>query len=223
MLNSRRTAEGLDMPYKKEDISEDDIFNENIILSKDLKSPFRLTSKNLVLIYPNITISHEEVLNQLRVIFKNNIQQYLICQLESQDFQNQSDEKDSIFVGKKKKVVYVYIYLKKQINITAPTRLNLVDSQTFQSIDGIYKSVKNKSQIINSLIKKDPNNLSNFVYNSYPDNSLVNSVNQKTTHSLSNFNKDDFFYLDLKKKEKIFQLADEYIMKILIPRLNIIK
>jgi hypothetical protein len=151
IIKFREHSEGKTQPFKKEGIeSQSEIPKSN---------SFRLTSKKLLLTYPNLTISRQEVLNQLYVIFNNNIKEYLICE-EINENKNQENSDEII----KPRLIIVYISLNKQVNITTSARLSLIDIDTNKPIVGSYESVKNKYQIINLLRQKDQNHLSNLKY-----------------------------------------------------------
>jgi hypothetical protein len=151
MLPFLEHSEGKTQPFKKEGIeSQSEIEKSN---------PFRLTSKKLLLTYANLTISRQEVLNQLFVIFNNNIKEYLIC--EEND---NPDNSPSEFGTRKPRVITIYLSLQKQVNITTPSRLSLIDIDPNKPIIGNYESVKNKYQTINSLRQKDRKHLSNLEY-----------------------------------------------------------
>lgn len=109
-------------------------------------SNFRLAAKKLFLTYSRTNIKPTEVLIQLQNLFKDNIEEYLIVQEtnKNNDENNSSD-----------KHTYVYLQLKKLVNITNPKKLGLVDIKTQNVIHGVYKSVKNKSLLIDSLKKKN--------------------------------------------------------------------
>ena len=99
-------------------------------------TPFRLTAKNLLLTYSNISLSKEQVLNQMSILFENQIQFYAVFKEE---------EKLSI-----------YLSLKKKVDMILSSSLDLKDEKNQIKIKGNYKtlSVKEKNKCIESLKNK---------------------------------------------------------------------
>jgi hypothetical protein len=150
---------------------------------------FRLQAKKLFLTYSRTTISKEDVLNQLKQIFKHNIKDYFICQ-ENHQFQKddqflqtleqeQEKEKDQIIHTH----IHAYIGLKTKADILDPHKLDLIHNN--EIIHGHYLTVYRFQPLYIYLKKEDQNPLTNLKYSEGEDDfntTLMKICDQKGSY-----------------------------------------
>lgn len=136
----KETVIGKYLPFKREDLSA----NSDKKISK-----FRVNAKNLFLTYSQINLTKQSILDQLKLILKDKIKEYIIAQ---------ETHKDNRFY------LHVFLELISKINITNPSKLALIDSNN-QIVYGNYQPVRNRKNTILYITKCDSSYLTSLNLN----------------------------------------------------------